>query len=105
MARPSLCSCWGFALFSCFAVVAFFAVLGAGASLPVALVCGLLAYPAGFCGFAVADLLWYCCSEQQIIPYIDDIEFAVIIGGELAQRAAGVPAGYGIDRVLARAAL
>jgi hypothetical protein len=101
MARPSLCSCWGFALFSCFAVVAFFATLAAGASIPVALVSGLLAYPAGFCGIAAADLLWWCCSEARIVPILDDIEFAVIIGGDMAQRMAGIPAGLTIDRTLA----
>jgi hypothetical protein len=105
MVRPSLCSCWGFALFSCFAVIAFLATTGAGASLYVSVISGLLAYPAGACGFAVAELIWTCCSEHQIIPYIDDVEFAVVMGGVLAQQAAGVPAGYGIDRVLAQAVL
>jgi hypothetical protein len=102
MARPVLCSCWGFALFSCFAVIAFLAATGSGASLYISVISGLLAYPAGACGFVVAEIIWTCCSEHQIIPYIDDVEFAVVVGGVLAQQAAGIPPGYGIDIVLAQ---
>jgi hypothetical protein len=82
-------------------VVVFFGAITFGSPLGVSFLAGLLSCIG--CWFCVlcgelGRLLW---GEVEVVPIIENLEFSVVMGGVLAQRIAGVPAGAGVDADIA----
>jgi hypothetical protein len=75
----------------------FFFAVTSGVPLGMAFLGGLLTFLGCFIGILGVELCRLLCPRVRVVPVPAEIEFAAIIGATMAQRAAGIPVGLGLD--------
>jgi hypothetical protein len=68
-----------------------------GVPLGISFLSGLLTFLGCFLCCLGAELVRLLCPRVRVIPEPAELEFAAVMGATLAQRAAGIPVGVGLD--------
>jgi hypothetical protein len=92
-----LCSKAGIVGLGGLGLCVFFFAVTSGVPLGIAFLGGLLTFLACFLGCLCVELGRLLCPRVRVVPEPAELEFAAIFGATMAQRAAGIPVGLGLD--------
>jgi hypothetical protein len=90
---------WGLAIWLGFAAVISFGALTFGVDLERSVGLGAVVFASGiFLACCYRACLCFPWEEVQVVPQLQDFEFGVVAAGDMAMRAAGVPAELAVGR-------